>query len=168
MTHEALRKRAVQWLTNTQRCSVVLSEIVTSCSEVPDAVGWRNWFSMVVECKVSRSDYFAQKNKNHVLAGRGVGQHGYILCPKGMLTVEDLDGTGYGLMEIADEHGNIRVKLPPLLREPCREDEITMLVSALRRVRAREFLVIVPETDMPTGSRSKLRDEIMGIDRGSL
>ena len=40
LTHEQLRKRAIQWLTNTRHCGVVLSEISCLCSrsrtEIPD------------------------------------------------------------------------------------------------------------------------------------
>jgi len=38
MTHEDLRKATVRWLTNTKRCSVVLSEIVTAAWETPDGM----------------------------------------------------------------------------------------------------------------------------------
>ena len=59
------------------------------------------------------------------------------------LTAEDLTDSDYGLV-VVSEGGSMRVVKPAAHREPCREDEIQMLVSALRRVKAREFLVIVP------------------------
>ena len=79
MTHEDLRKRAVRWLTNTKHCGVVLSEIVSACSEIPDAVGWHGHFSYSVECKVSRSDFLRNGDKIHSRTGRGVGQLRYFL-----------------------------------------------------------------------------------------
>ena len=142
ITHEDLRKRAIQWLTNTKHCGVVLSEICTSSCEVPDAIGWQRDTSILVECKISRSDFRCDRNKDHVRLERGVGQFRYILCPKGLLTAEDVNGCDYGLLEWGG--GNVRVVVEASLRAARREDEIIMLVSALRRVHAREFLVIVP------------------------
>jgi hypothetical protein len=148
-THEDLRKRAIQWLTNNRHCGVVISEIVTGCSEIPDAIGWRGHASYLVECKVSRADFHAQKKKIHARTGRGVGQFRYILCPKGVLRPEDLDGTDYGLLAwlpfLAGAGGSVRVLKEATPRESCQDDEITMLVSALRRVREREFLILVRE-----------------------
>src|SRR4051812_16335771 len=70
-THESLRKFAVKWLSASQRCSVVLSELVSAAAETPDAVGWRFGSSILVECKVSRSDFHANKNKPSVRSERG-------------------------------------------------------------------------------------------------
>lgn len=149
-THEALRKRAVKWLTNTKGCSVVLSEIVSAAWETPDAVGWKSGHSILVECKVSRSDFFAQRDKPHVRSGRGVGRERFIMCPKGLLSAEDLTGTDYGLLAVDSEAG-VRCLREPLGRESCLGDEVAMLASALRRVKAREFIVLIPggETQCP-------------------
>ena len=151
MTHEDLRKRAVRWLTNTKHCGVVLSEIVSACSEIPDAVGWHGHFSYSVECKVSRSDFLRNGDKIHSRTGRGVGQLRYFLVPRGLIQPNELVDVGldgvkpwdYGLLWYSEGSGAIKVAKEPIRREACRDDEITMLVSALRRVRAREFLVLV-------------------------
>jgi hypothetical protein len=145
MTHDELRKRAVQWLTRTKRCGVVISEMVSGCREIPDAIGWKYSRSIVVECKTSRGDWRADKGKSHVHAGRGVGDLRYYLCPCGVLAPEDLRGSDYGLLTASDS--GIQVRKPATPREAYLPDEITMLVSALRRVKAREFLVLVPESD---------------------
>ena len=151
LTHEDLRKRALRWLTNTKRCGVVLSEMLGGCPEVPDALGFKGHFSYLVECKASRSDFHAQKNKIHERCARGMGQLRYFMCEPHTIEVADIEGTRYGLLWVSDAHGNVRQIIEPTFREDaCRDDEIMMLVSALRRVRAREFLVLVPET--PEGS----------------
>ena len=154
-THEDLRKRAIRWLTNTMHCGVVLSEISSGCSEIPDAVGWRNGGeSISVECKISRSDFHAQKDKIHVRCNRGVGRLRYFLVPKGLIQPAELVDIGpdgvkdwdYGLLWWSSESGIVKVVKEATPRDPCKEDEITMLVSALRRVRVREFLILVAET----------------------
>ncbi len=145
VTHEALRKRAISWLTNMKRCGVVLSEIST-CSEIPDAVGWQRWVSCSIECKTSRADWKRDGDKIHVRAERGVGQTRYYMVPRGLIQPEELDGSDYGLLWYSEESRVVKVMRGPVCREACYQDEISMLVSALRRVRAREFLILVPES----------------------
>ena len=66
MNHEELCERARRWLSGTRRCRPVFSSIA-SCGEVPDAIGWSSCYqwhgSTVVECKTSRSDFYADKKK---------------------------------------------------------------------------------------------------------
>jgi hypothetical protein len=155
LTHEDLRKRAVRWLAGTEHCGVVLSEITCACSERPDAVGWHANCSYSVECKASRSDFLANRNKIHVRTGRGVGQFRYFMTPKGLIRPGDLDDVGpdgvgvsdYGLLWCSEDSKVVTIIKKPERREACLEDEITMLVSALRRVRAREFLLLVREKE---------------------
>jgi hypothetical protein len=142
MTHEDLRKRAVRWLTNTKHCGVVLSEIVTATSEIPDAVGWQAWASFLVECKTSRADFRAQKDKCWMRSGRGVGQFRYFMAPDGVIELSDLEDSDWGLLRVGDH--SIRVLKEATRRDPNREDEIRMLVSALRRIKAREFIILCP------------------------
>lgn len=143
--HEQLRKRAVQWLTNTKHCGVVLSEMVSGAREIPDAIGWKYGQSHVVECKVSRSDWRANGDKPVERAENGVGKLRYILCPSGLIQPEEIQD-GWGLLWWSLDSVNLRLKKEPAPRESNQSAEIVMLVSALRRVRAREFLVLVPET----------------------
>jgi hypothetical protein len=179
LSHEELRKRAVQWLTNTKRCGVVLSEIVTGCSEIPDAIGWRGHTSYIVECKTSRSDFRANKTKIHARCNRGVGQFRYIMVPRCLtdqvlkseapVRPEDLEGSDYGLLWCSAESGTVRVMKEATVREQCQDDEITMLVSALRRVRAREFLILVQETQQDSRADAAPRSggdgSIGGVER---
>ena len=66
LSHEHLCERARRWLSGTRRCDPVFSGIA-SCAEIPDAIGWSSrygWYgSTVVECKTSRSDFYADKRK---------------------------------------------------------------------------------------------------------
>jgi hypothetical protein len=141
MTHEELRKAAVRWLTNSQKCSVVLSEMVSAAGEIPDAIGWKYGFSYLVECKVSRSDFKRNGDKHFIRNGSGMGCKRFFLCPKDLVTVDDLEGSEYGLLWIG-ESGHIRILREAEQRETDARKEICMLTSALRRVRTREFLTI--------------------------
>jgi hypothetical protein len=65
-THQQLCDRALRWLSGTRRCEPVFAGIA-SCSEVPDAIGWSSCYahegSTVIECKISRSDFYAERKK---------------------------------------------------------------------------------------------------------
>ena len=140
MTHEDLRKSAVKWLTNTKGCSVVLSEMTSYAAEIPDAIGFQSHQSILVECKVSRADFFQNSDKPHVRTGNGVGQYRYFLTLPNMVTsLEVLDP--YGLLVVLD--GRIAIKKPALFCQDANLlNERTMLISALRRVKTREFLTL--------------------------
>ena len=63
MTHAQLVEHAVAWL-RAYRCGVVLSEQACISGEMPDAIGWkRACHSVLVECKISRSDFLADRDK---------------------------------------------------------------------------------------------------------
>src|ERR1700747_3574300 len=99
MTHAQLGERAVRWLRG-YRCGVVLSEQACVSGEMPDAIGWkRACHSVLVECKVSRADFLADRNKPFRLNSQmGVGSERVYLVPKGLVRVEELP-PGWGLLE---------------------------------------------------------------------
>jgi hypothetical protein len=92
LTHPELVQRAVRWLKGHHKCSLVFSEMTTGAMETPDAIGWRLGFSRLVECKVSRSDFFRdQKTKSgaiHDSMGLG-GQRWYLVPPK-LVTADEV------------------------------------------------------------------------------
>jgi hypothetical protein len=65
MTHAELVVRAIRWLRNQKGCSFVLSEqFAAGVAEQPDAIGWKYGDqSHLIECKISRSDFFADAAK---------------------------------------------------------------------------------------------------------
>jgi hypothetical protein len=159
MTHEDLRKAAVRWLTNSKKCSVVLSEMVSAAGEIPDAIGWKYGFSYLVECKTSRSDFKRNEDKWFIRSGSGMGCNRFFLCPRGLIEAPELDGSGYGLLWIG-ESGHIRVIREPETKETNSRKEICMLTSALRRVRTREFLtinIVATEDEIPLEDCTNIR-----------
>ena len=126
---------------------MVLSEMVSAAWEIPDAIGWKSAQSILIECKISRADFLANTNKPTVRAERGMGRQRYFLVPAGLVTKGDMDRyPGYGLLALHDS-GAVRVVVEALRRESAQEAEIAMLVSALRRVRTKEFLTVVVESE---------------------
>jgi len=78
MDHNYLVERAAKWLRNSQRCRVVATELHAGDTlEIPDAIGWKyDGTSILVECKVSVSDFKHDKYKEarKAAAELGVGK----------------------------------------------------------------------------------------------
>ncbi len=142
MKHKELVDRAERWLRNSFNCGVVLTELVayTTSGETPDAIGWVWNKSILVECKTSRSDFFADQKKRSRRPGfQALGYWRFYLTPPGLIKAEEVP-EGWGLYEIhgrtirhvAGEKYTIGYpKLPPFKSD--RDSEVCMLLSALRR-----------------------------------
>ena len=144
MTHAQLVNLAVDWL-RRYRCGVVLSEQACASGEVPDAIGWKGKCrSVVVECKVSRADFLADRAKpfrqNSELA---LGCERFYLVPAGLVVAEELP-PGWGLLECSGRKIELRVRPSRRsLRSPAGlECEMNLLLASLRRVEIR----IEPQT----------------------
>lgn len=100
MTHADLVQRAVRWLANTRRCQLVCTRQLLVANEQPDAIGWTaGGASVLVECKVSRSDYKADLLKPHRLhPSLGMGNERYYLTPGNLLDASQIPSP-WGLLE---------------------------------------------------------------------
>ena len=144
MTHGQLVKVAELWL-RRYRCAIVLSEQQCSSGEMPDAIGWKGKCrSVVVECKISRGDFLADRAKewrvNPVIA---LGCERLYLSPRGVIRAEDLPN-GWGLLEYHDRRVTMLVK-PARQSQRSPEglmNEMNLLLASLRRVEVR----IEPQT----------------------
>lgn len=138
MTHARLITQAVAWL-RRYGCGVVLSEQSCSSGETPDAIGWkRACHSVVVECKVSRADFLADREKpfrrNSKLA---MGCERFYLALSGLIAVSELP-EGWGLLEL---HGR-EIELAHPSEKDLRSArgfrrEMNLLLASLRRVEVR-------------------------------
>lgn len=110
LSHADLVKLAHGWLLRPQSrngpgCTTAVVETQNGrSSEVPDAIGWRPQGSfagsVLVEVKVSRQDFLADKNKPHRKnPSLGMGTYRYYMAPKGILSVADLPPQ-WGLIEV--------------------------------------------------------------------
>jgi len=138
MTHAQLVEKAVRWL-RRYRCGVVLSEQACVSGEMPDAIGWkRACHSVLIECKVTRADFLADRTKPFRLKPeQGVGCERFYMVPAGMVRCEELPG-GWGLLEI--DRGKIemtRASVKNLRTAKGFRYEMNLLLASLRRVEVR-------------------------------
>lgn len=140
MEHKDLVEVAYKWILKRGRCGVAFKELKSVNAEIPDAIGFNSWSSVVVECKVSRGDFLQDKHKEH--RKKGMGSHRFYCCPKGLIKKEELP-EGWGLIYVDDKmkatcvvnpynekFGNIWTN--PLERDI--EAEQRLMYTALRRL----------------------------------
>ena len=143
--HAQLVARAADWLRHKYGCGIVLSEQYCATGEVPDLIAWKaSCQSVLVECKVSRSDFLADANKPFRLQPEdALGSKRFYLAPAGMIAPEELP-KHWGLLECKGCEVEIVVKPGKLdLRSPVGlMKEMSLLLASLRRVEVR----IEPQT----------------------
>ncbi len=138
MTHAQLVGIAVRWL-RSYRCGVVLSEQACASGEMPDAIGWkRACHSVLVECKISRPDFLADREKPVRKRPRiGVGCERYYLVPKGLVRGDELPGD-WGLLEFHNRKvGMTKPSARNLRSSTGFRYEMNLLLASLRRVEIR-------------------------------
>jgi len=139
--HEELCDKAEKWLKQQHylveskkylsSCSVILKEMVSMSPEQPDCIGFNSSFSVLIECKTSRSDFKKDFKKIFRLYEyKGMGNFRFYLTLPGLLKPTELL-EGWGLLEL---NGN-KIKI---IRESgyfsnTKENEYPLLFSALRR-----------------------------------
>src|SRR5579863_4859052 len=138
MTHSQLVEKAVRWL-RSYRCGVVLSEQACVNGEMPDAIGWkRACHSVLVECKVTRADFLADRAKPfRQKPEKGVGSERFYLTAPGLVKLEELP-TGWGLLELRRGRIEIvRASEKSLRTAAGFRCEMNLLLASLRRVEVR-------------------------------
>ena len=173
MTHAQLVEKAVQWL-RTYRCGVILSEQACASGEMPDAIGWkRACHSVLVECKISRADFLADREKTfRQKSQRGMGCERYYLAPAGLLRPEELP-TGWGLLAYRNRQiATLQPAAKNLRSATGFRHEMNLLLASLRRVEVR----IEPQTltdflkwknRMADYNRGSLPEGILPADKGT-
>jgi len=143
MTHALLVRKAVEWL-RSYRCGIVLSEQACVSGEMPDAIGWkRACRSVLVECKVSRADFLADRAKPfRQKPETAVGCERFYFAPAGLIRADELPN-GWGLLEAHNRRIEIvRPSKKNLRTEEGFRCEMNLLLASLRRVEIR----IEPQT----------------------
>ncbi len=143
MTHAQLVEQAVAWL-RSYRCGVVLSEQACISGEMPDAIGWkRASHSVLVECKISRADFLADRDKPfRQKPDLGLGCERFYLTPPQLLQAKELP-PGWGLLEVRKRKVEMVRRSERDLRTAAGlAYEMNLLLASLRRVEIR----IEPQT----------------------
>jgi hypothetical protein len=145
--HDKQSALGAKWL-KRNGFAVVGTEIVAAgCREQADAIGFRMSCSVVIESKVSRADFLADRKKPERNKG-GLGVYRFYICPPGVIREDDLPDK-WGLLyadagkvvEIVRPRGNV---WPPFStrmegwdkfkHEPNLEAERQVLFSLCRRL----------------------------------
>lgn len=122
MSHADLCDIAVKWLRrpnsqNGHGCCIAASEVKSGWTgEIPDAIGFRQKGygvgdgSVVVEVKVTRSDFLADRKKGHRKEG-GLGNWRYFMCPTNLIKPDELP-EGWGLLWV-NKRGHVKPMAGP-------------------------------------------------------
>lgn len=145
-SHRKLVEISYAWL--IKRCGFAFKELRSFSNECPDVLGFRSDESILIECKVSRNDFLADKNKPfRKISCNGMGNYRLYCCPKGLIKKEELPEK-WGLIYV-NENGKATLVhncfnnkggnmfLEENRFEANREEEIKMLYTALRRLHIR-------------------------------
>ncbi|ADW76549.1 hypothetical protein Rahaq_4974 (plasmid) [Rahnella aceris] len=118
-----------------------------STGEQPDALAFRNLASCLIEAKVSRSDFLADRKKRfRVNPELGMGDWRFFICEPGLISIEELP-EGWGLLHV--KNGRVyKVWGWPgnavwSSRKPFKANkqaECDYMYSALRRLQIRGYL----------------------------
>lgn len=155
MNHDDLCRIAEKWLLRAKGCGFALTELDAAIGEIPDSIGFRSGYSIMVECKTSRADFLQDRKKISRLYSRsGVGKFRFYLCPTDLIKPEELPDK-WGLVyvnekgkcrQIVGPKGNIWEGQTEFHHERHIVAEMSMMASALRRLHLRGVLPQIYDT----------------------
>lgn len=105
-SHREVVEIAYKWILKNGGVGFAFKELKSIDREIPDVIGFDSWQSILIEVKVSRSDFLADKKKPH--RSKGMGNWRFFCCPKGMIKVEELPEK-WGLIYV-DQNGKARME----------------------------------------------------------
>lgn len=102
-THKDLIPIAYSWVLKRASCGVAFKELNTLSSECPDVLGVQGGTNTVlVEVKVSRSDFIADRKKPfRTHPEKGMGTYRFYMCPDGLIKHNELPDN-WGLIYVDD------------------------------------------------------------------
>ena len=110
-------------------------------AEMPDAIGWSWRGSVLIECKASLPDYYAEAKKfRHGHETLGMGKQRYFLAPKGLLKTAKVY-PAWGYMEVRGH--KVYTVVPCVPRVEYDKDAEMRLLAA----EAKEWIMAAQGTD---------------------
>jgi hypothetical protein len=106
---------------------------------MPDAIGWKRAnHSVLVECKVTRADFLADRGKPfRQKSEQGVGCERFYLTPPALVKTEEVP-SGWGLLELRRGRVEVIQNSAKSLRSAAGlRYEMNLLLASLRRVEVR-------------------------------
>lgn len=168
MSHKELVEIAYRWVLKNCSCGIAFKELESASSkEIPDVIGFGGWgHSVLVEVKISRSDFLGDKNKPFKkVSSDGMGKRRFYLCPKGLIKKEELP-EGWGLVYVDEKKkaktihypykGNIEERHGGF--EKNNVAEMGVMYSALRRLFIKGYVKHIYDKQY---SRDRINDIIM-------
>jgi hypothetical protein len=156
VTHVELVDVASRWL-RRKGCGVVLTEHHGGTLEIPDAIGFKGWHSIQVECKVSVADFRADAKKAGRRFDRTTGEYRqaaerWFLTPLGLVATTRAELVDWGLL--AYDGKRVRVIEPAIVEaksEHVWRAEVMRLFCELRRYQAQgiRYLTIAEQQRKP-------------------
>ncbi len=148
LTHKSLCTIAVSWLKrqNGPRCKVAVSEVPSGFNgEMPDAIGFCYDYhyecSVMVEVKVSRSDFLNDKKKPHRNGTTvGMGNYRYYMCPTDLIKPEELPDK-FGLIYV-NSRGHCSLVVSPLIEQKLMVRKELLKASYFESDTAREMCLM--------------------------
>lgn len=135
LTHSDCVDFAARYL--SKRCKVVFPEFFTHNEELPDVIGFGTgiirdgkWdggvYSRLVEVKVSRSDFLADRKKPfRMRPEKGMGDFRYYCCPKDLIRKEEVP-SDWGLLYVYPS-GQVRQVKESALHQRDLRSEVYLL-----------------------------------------
>lgn len=130
-SHTKLVEIARKWL--LRKHPIVVTEMATT-GEEPDAIGWTDGMSSLIECKATRPDFKADGKKAwRMYDHHGIGAYRYLLANTGVIK---------SVEELPDRWGWLEYRAGKVFHRQCARvfaeyntrHEIRLLMSALRRI----------------------------------
>lgn len=142
MNHRDLCKIGADFLLKSKdyrlRSQYVLLDFVPIFGESPDVFGLQGTNSTILlEIKMSRSDFLRDKKKKHKFFSSGIGQTRYYLCPENIIKPEELP-KGFGLLYFSDTIKVIKFS-DIFMRDMVHEHRI--MYSVIRRLSNKQKLL---------------------------
>ena len=144
MTHKELVEIGYKWA--LKRCGFAFKELSVAHDEIPDVLGFNSQGTFLLEAKVSRADFLADKKKVfRIFSEKGIGDWRFFIAPKGLIMTEELP-QNWGLIEVSEKGKAITTYNPFgtgniysnwIKCNKNSEAEYRFLYSALRRLHLR-------------------------------
>ena len=100
-THRELVEIGYKWV--IKKCGFAFKELTVAHDEIPDVLGFNSNGSFLLEAKVSRADFLADRKKSfRIFSEKGIGDWRFFIVPKGMVKIEELP-KNWGLIEVSEK-----------------------------------------------------------------
>lgn len=138
-SHDELSDIVGKWLKKHEQnilipnCATIAIDMKTLEQEKPDVIGWNGSCSIMIEVKVSRSDFLCDiKKPFRKHAERGVGQYRYYCCPYGLIKENELPEK-WGLLYLNDKNKIEIIKVAEIQKSNMIAER-NILISMIRRL----------------------------------